>query len=359
MNSFSYINNADPAYIESLYQDFKKDPSSVDVEWKKFFEGFDFAMSTSPSPTLPPAESGINSGERVLPHENQQDIIKKVEKELKRDDIREHSSFKTNNGENELNKERLRENNSFPFGEGRDGAIEFQVARLITNYRLKSHLISNTNPIRKRKDRHANLDLEFLGLKEEDLQKEFYAGELLRLGKTSLKNIVEHLQKVYCRSIGVEYMYITNPDELIWFQQQFENGYSQLNFPLDQKKRILEKLTDAVVFEKFLGTKYIGQKRFSLEGGETTIAALDAIINKASEFGVVEITMGMAHRGRLNVLANIMGKTYENIFSEFEGNVQPDTTMGDGDVKYHLGFSSELQTTTGNKIHLKLSPNPS
>src|SRR5258705_9082960 len=129
--------------------------------------------------------------------------------------------------------------------------------------------------------------------------------------------------------------------------------------PLEKKKRILEKLNEGVIFEKFLGTKYVGQKRFSLEGGETTIPALDAIMNRASEQGVVEITMGVAHRGRLNVLANIMGKTYENIFNEFEGNVNPDQTMGDGDVKYHLGYSSEVETASGKKVNIKLSPNPS
>lgn len=317
MDSFSYISNAEPAYIENLYEQFKKDSSLIDAEWKKFFEGFDFAIGHADQLEL--SQNG-NGGTKAEPVSSPTGSLPA-----------EHPTV----------------------------AKEFQVARLITAYRQKAHLISNTNPIRKRKDRHANLNLEYFGLSEDDLSREFYAGELLRLGKTSLKNIIDHLQKVYNRSIGIEYLYITEPEEMKWLQQKFEDGYSQLQFSLDQKKRILEKLNDAVVFEKFLGTKYVGQKRFSLEGGETTIAALDAIINKASASGVVEITMGMAHRGRLNVLANIMGKTYENIFSEFEGTVQPDTTMGDGDVKYHLGYSSELETTAGKKIYLKLSPNPS
>jgi 2-oxoglutarate dehydrogenase E1 component len=313
MDNFSYISNAEPTYIEGLYQDFKKDPSSVDGEWKKFFEGFDFAISNTDKEILPSNGNGAVS-------------------------VKETAESTT--GSETLPK-------------------EFQVARLITSYRMKSNLISHTNPIRERKDRHANLEPGFFGLGEEDLHKEFYAGELLGLGKTSLEKIISYLQQVYCRSIGVEYMYITDPEEFSWFQQRFEKGYSQMTFSIEQKKRILEKLNDAVVFEKFLGTKYIGQKRFSLEGGETTIAALDAIINKASAAGVDEITFGMAHRGRLNVLANIMGKTYENIFNEFEGNVSPDTTMGDGDVKYHLGYSSEVQTTDGKNVYLKLSPNPS
>ncbi|MFI5135264.1 MAG: thiamine pyrophosphate-dependent enzyme, partial [Chitinophagales bacterium] len=332
MEKFSYISNAEPDYIENLYEQFKKDSSSVDIEWKKFFEGFDFAVTNSPSLTLP-------EGERILSHESAQ--------------IADDKKFE------ETSQEKVRESSPFPFGEGKDGAKEFQVARLITAYRNKAHLVSRTNPIRPRKDRHANLDLTFFGLSENDLDKEFYAGEILRLGKTSLRIILDHLKKIYCRSIGVEYMYITEPEELQWFQRIFEYGSYSFKFPIDKKKRILEKLNDAVVFEKFLGTKYIGQKRFSLEGGETTIPALDAIINRASNLGVEEIVFGMAHRGRLNVLANIMGKTYENIFNEFEGNVNPDQTMGDGDVKYHLGYSSEIETVSGKKMNLKLAPNPS
>lgn len=327
MDNFSYISNAEPDYIENLYEQFKKDADSIDEEWKKFFEGFDFAVAHAAE-----FEATHNGGEAISVDQDKGTVT---------------------------------------FGDGEEGKIppagtepdtvakEFQVARLITAYRNKAHLISNTNPIRKRKDRHANLDLKFFDLSESDLDKEFYAGEILRLGKTSLRNILNHVQKVYCGSIGVEYMYITEPEEMKWFQRLFEYGSYNFRFPIEKKKRILQKLNDAVVFEKFLGTKYIGQKRFSLEGGETTIPALDAIINRSADLGVAEIVFGMAHRGRLNVLANIMGKTYENIFNEFEGNVNPDQTMGDGDVKYHLGYSSEVETLSGKKINLKLSPNPS
>ena len=306
MENFSYISNAEPEYIEALYEDFKKDPSSVDAEWKKFFEGFDFAVSNAPN------GNGAATVAEAKGITDETSLVK-----------------------------------------------EFQVARLITAYRQKGHLISFTNPIRPRKDRHANLDLEFFGLNEDDLQKEFYVGDLLNIGKASLQSIIERLKKIYCGSIGVEYMYITDPEELKWFQQKFESGSGHFHFSIEKKKRILEKLNDAVIFEKFLHTKYIGQKRFSLEGGETTIAALDAIINKSSDLGVEEMVMGMAHRGRLNVLANVMGKTYENIFNEFEGNINPDQTMGDGDVKYHLGYSSEVETASHKKMNLKLSPNPS
>ncbi len=325
MPTFSYISNADPSYIEGLYQDFKKDPSSVDVEWKKFFEGFDFAVINSASNgNMPIAETKVAADTEPV-------IATGLPQAAEQIAALASSAI----------------------------AGEFAVYQLIQAYREKAHLVSNTNPIRQRKDRHANLDLEFFGLGKENLLQEYYAGKFIGLGKTTLQNIIDRLKKIYCSSIGIEYTYIVQPDELSWMQEQFEKRYGNLTFELQQKKRILEKLNDAVVFEKFLGTKYVGQKRFSLEGGETTIAALDAIINKAAASGVHEITMGMAHRGRLNVLANIMGKTYENIFNEFEGNVSPDSTMGDGDVKYHLGYSSEVETVTGKKIYLKLSPNPS
>jgi 2-oxoglutarate dehydrogenase E1 component len=235
---------------------------------------------------------------------------------------------------------------------------EFSVYRLISAYRKKGHLIADTNPIRERKDRHANLSLEFFGLSDTDLHTEFEAGKFISLGKASLGKILEKLNKIYAQHVGIEISSLNNEKKINWLTQAMEVRFEEVP-SLDQRKRILEKLNEAVMFEKFLHTKFIGQKRFSLEGGETTIPALDAIINTACENGVEEIVLGMAHRGRLNVLANIMGKTYENIFNEFEGTIPSDTTMGSGDVKYHLGFSSELESASGKKLHLKLAPNPS
>jgi 2-oxoglutarate dehydrogenase E1 component len=178
------------------------------------------------------------------------------------------------------------------------------------------------------------------------------------LGVTSLKNILNHLEKCYASHIGVEFKYISDQKKVSWLTNEFENKMQQ-PLSLEKKKRILEKLNQGVMFERFLHTKYVGQKRFSLEGGETTIAALDAIINTSAEHDVQEVVIGMAHRGRLNVLANIMGKTYEQIFSEFEGTGVVDQTMGSGDVKYHMGFGSEITTPNNKVIHLKLMPNPS
>ena len=308
MKDFSYITNAHPSFIESQYQDFVKDPATVDPELRKFFEGFDFAISHSKS-----GDNGKTVSTQVL-------------------------------SATELN--------------GDDWKKELGAYRLILGYRNKGHLIAKTNPIRPRKDRGANLKLPFFGLSEADMDQDFYAGNLIGLGTTSLRKILDHLNQCYATHVGIEFKYISNQEKVDFLTTEMEKNF--LNpLPLEKKKRILEKLNEGVMFEKFLHTKYIGQKRFSLEGGETTIAALDAIIRSAAEYDVHEVVIGMAHRGRLNILANIMGKTYEQIFSEFEGTATPDQTMGSGDVKYHMGYGSEIELADGKIMHLKLMPNPS
>lgn len=312
MKDFSYITNSSPAYIESLYKEFLDNPGGIDPEMKKFFEGFDFAIS----------HASING------------------KPSEVTEVKETSDARP----------------------GDIGSIdwmkEVMAYRMILGYRNKAHLIANTNPIRKRKDRGANIDLAFYGFIETDLDKEFYAGQFLGLGKTTLRTILSHLEKCYASSLGVEFKYISDPKKIDWLTNEIEKTMLE-PLPLVKKRRALEKLNQGVMFEKFLHTKYVGQKRFSLEGGETTIAALDAIINTAADRDVHEVVIGMAHRGRLNVLANIMGKTYEQIFSEFEGTAKVDQTMGSGDVKYHMGYGSEVQTMNDKIIRLKLMPNPS
>ena len=312
MKDFSYITNSSPAFIESLYQEFVRNPETVDPEFRKFFEGFDFAVGNiEPKANGNGAQAAEKKEARAATPEGQIDWMK-----------------------------------------------EIQVYRMILGYRNKGHLIAKTNPIRERKDRGANLELQFFGFTEADLDKTFNAGSLVGLGKTSLGNIIEYLKKCYASNVGIEFKYISDQNKVDFLTKEMEKDF--LNpLPLDKQKRILEKLNQGVIFEKFLHTKYVGQKRFSLEGGETTIPALDAIINLAADNGVQEVIMGMAHRGRLNILANILGKTYEQIFSEFEGTAIPDQTMGSGDVKYHLGFSSEIETTGNKKVYLKLAPNPS
>ncbi|MBL0357078.1 MAG: 2-oxoglutarate dehydrogenase E1 component [Chitinophagaceae bacterium] len=306
MKDFQYITNSSPAYIESLYQDYVKNPESVDAEMRKFFDGFDFAV----------ANASGGSVVKAAPANNARPVA----------DI--------------------------------DWMKEIRAYRMILGYRNKGHLLAKTNPIRKRKDRGANIELEFYGLSAADLDATYHAGNLIGLGTTTLRNIQAHLEKCYANHVGIEFKYISDQKKIDFLTSAMEKDF-QKPLPLEKRKRILEKLNQGVMFEKFLHTKYVGQKRFSLEGGETTIAALDAIINLSANEGVNEVVIGMAHRGRLNVLANIMGKTYEQIFSEFEGTAKLDQTMGSGDVKYHMGYGSELQTPEGKTIHLKLMPNPS
>jgi 2-oxoglutarate dehydrogenase E1 component len=239
-----------------------------------------------------------------------------------------------------------------------DWKNELGAYRLILGYRNKGHLLAKTNPIRPRKDRGANLDLAFYGFTEEDMDKSFFAGNLIGLGTTTLRKILTHLQQCYASHVGIEFKYISDQKKIDWLTTEMEKKFLE-PLPLEKQRRIMEKLNQGVMFEKFLHTKYIGQKRFSLEGGENAIVALDTIINTAATLSVNEVVIGMAHRGRLNVLANIMGKTYEQIFSEFEGTAKPDQTMGSGDVKYHMGYGSEVKSDTDKTVYLKLMPNPS
>lgn len=297
MDKFSFISNADVSYLDQLYQNYKKDPALVDLTWQKFFEGYDFSVSRfGDQPAA--ATDGVN--------------IK-----------------------------------------------ETHVRTLIHAYRSRGHLKSKTNPVRPRRDHKVPLEPTAYGLTDADLDVEFDVGAEVGLGRATLRKIIEKLQTVYLGPIGFEYSYIRNQEVFDWFIQKCEQAYFQHSPSLAEKKGILAKLNEAVVFENFLHTKFLGQKRFSLEGGETTIPALQTIINTSAALGVREVVIGMAHRGRLNVLSNILGKTYEQIFTEFEGNVNPDLTMGDGDVKYHLGYASHIHTPSGNKIYVKLTPNPS
>ena len=306
MKDLSFIFNAHPKVISEYYDRYQQDPESVDEGWRLFFRGFDFAGSGNGSTTAATADRPQATDGVVNPK-------------------------------------------------------EFRVYSIIRAYRNRGHLQSTTNPIRPRIDRHPNLALEDFNLSEADLDTVFQAGNEIGLGNATLREIIEHLEKVYCRNIGFEFMHLTLRKQRRWLRERIEavKPDTAYGLSIDKKKRILEKLNGAVGFEDFLGKKYVGQKRFSLEGGETTIAALDAIINKAAEYGAEETVIGMAHRGRLNVLANIMGKSYASIFNEFEGKTTPNLALGDGDVKYHLGYSALINTSGDKKVNLKLIPNPS
>jgi 2-oxoglutarate dehydrogenase E1 component len=235
---------------------------------------------------------------------------------------------------------------------------EFKVINLINAYRIRGHLFTKTNPVRERRKYSPTLDLENFGLSNADLDKVFNAGVEIGIGPSKLSDIVDHLKVTYCNSIGVEFMYIRDVEKLAWIKQRVEIDRNLPKFPKDVKHTILRKLNEAVVFESFLHKKFVGQKRFSLEGGESLIPALDVVAEYGAVQGVEEIVIGMAHRGRLNVLANILKKTYTDIFSEFEGKEYEDNLF-DGDVKYHLGYSSEVVSEIGTKLQLTLAPNPS
>ncbi len=305
MTDYSFIANAHPSYIDSLYEQYQDNPDGLDESWRLFFRGFDYGFGNTKN------RGGAANGASIAP--------------------------------------------------GQVDFDELRVLALIIAYRNRGHLKSTTNPLKKRKDRQPFLDLKDFGLTKNSLSKNFKAGKEIGLENATLQQIIDRLEAVYCGNIGFEFYHIQDRNKRLWLRSRIEEHTpeKQFDLTLDEKKRILEKLNGATIFEQFLGKKYVGQKRFSLEGGETTIAALDAIITDAANDRVEEVVIGMAHRGRLNVLANIMGKTYEQIFSEFEGGMPEDQTFGDGDVKYHLGFSSLVKTPDGKEIYLKLTPNPS
>lgn len=289
-----YPGNAPISEIEDLYKDYLNNPDSVEDSWRYFFEGFELARTTY--------------------HESEQsDLI---------------------------------------------FADEFKVINLINAYRMRGHLFTRTNPVRKRRQYFPTLDITNFGLNESDLEKSFKAGNELGIGQTSLKNIVQYLEDTYCRSIGVEFMYIRNPKKVEWLKNKIEQNRNTPHFAPHVRRQILQKLVQAVGFEQFLHKRYTGQKRFSLEGCEALIPALDFVIEKGAELGIKEFVIGMPHRGRLNVLANIFNKSYQQIFSEFEGKGYDDN-FSLGDVKYHLGYSAEMVSRKGEIIKLHLSPNPS
>ncbi|PPK96929.1 2-oxoglutarate dehydrogenase E1 component [Nonlabens xylanidelens] len=304
MDKFSFLNAAHTAQFAQLYDEYLINPDQVEPSWRAFFQGFDFGMESA--------------------HEG--------------DLIVEHSGT--------------------PVAVPENVQKEFQVVKLIDAYRTRGHLFTKTNPVRDRRNYEPKLDLVNFGLSDSDLDTVFDSGELIGVGKTTLRNIVAHLTKIYCESIGVEYMYIRKPDEVKWIQNWLHKNDNHPTFNKEEKIQILKKLNEAVSFESFLHTKYVGQKRFSLEGNESLIPALDALIENAADKGVDQFVLGMAHRGRLNVLTNIFGKPVKDIFSEFDGK-DYEQDIFDGDVKYHLGYTSKRKTDNGNDININIVPNPS
>jgi len=235
---------------------------------------------------------------------------------------------------------------------------EFKVLNLIHGYRQRGHLFTHTNPVRTRRKYYPTLDIENFGLVKEDLGTVFQAGKEIGIGPATLQNILDHLNKTYCSNIGVEYLYLRNPENISWLKKKMESEQNTPRFSEDKKKRIYWELVKAVGFESFIHKKFVGQKRFSLEGAESVIPGLKAVFEKGSELGIEEITIGMSHRGRLNVLSNVLNKPYERIFKEFIGD-EYEENISLGDVKYHLGYVNEIETHKGKKVKVNLVPNPS
>ncbi len=234
-----------------------------------------------------------------------------------------------------------------------------RILELIHAYRVRGHLMADTDPLEYRQRSHPDLEIESHGLTLWDLDREFATGSFGGEGRRfmKLRNILGILRDSYCRTTGIEYMHIMDPEQRRWIQERVEQPH--VKPPREEQLRILLKLNQAEAFETFLQTKFVGQKRFSLEGGETTIPLVDEICEAAAEAGLDEVTIGMAHRGRLNMLANIVGKKYSQIFREFEGNIDPRTVQGSGDVKYHLGAEGEFVAGSGDKIKVSVAANPS
>ncbi|MDG4946303.1 2-oxoglutarate dehydrogenase E1 component [Weeksellaceae bacterium KMM 9713] len=307
MDRFSFLNAVHAEYIDSLYEKYKQFPDSVDASWRTFFQGYDFGSQSY---------NGFSVQELV----DNQSGVTGVPEEIQK---------------------------------------EFKVIDLINGYRKRGHLFTKTNPVRTRRTYTPTLDLENFGLSQDDLDKKFEAGNILGIGeKATLSEIVQHLEDMYCDSIGIEYMYIRDPEIISWIQNWLNKNLKQPILSKEEKRQALHKLNEAVAFERFLHTKFVGQKRFSVEGNESIIPALDEIIHRGAEQGVEEFVVGMAHRGRLNVLANVFRKSYSQIFSEFEKKDFEDEFF-DGDVKYHLGSSTLTKTPSGKEVKINLAPNPS
>ena len=301
MEPFDIVNRANAEYIDQLYARYQRDPRSVEPQWQAFFAGFDSGAARNQTP------GGTNPGEP--PH--------------------------------------------------KEGTLTTGVYDLVHSYRELGHFVAKLDPLGHDRPSHPLLNLSEFGLTPEDLDKPAIKGGFYGEYDGTLRDLVEKLRATYCRTIGVEYLDIPDKAQREWLAQKMEPILNCPTLTPDESRAILFQLIATEEFEKFLHTRYVGQKRFSLEGAEALVPLMNTLIEDGAALGVQEVIMGMAHRGRLNVLAHVMNKPYETILSEFEGTIKAETDEGDGDVKYHLGYSNERETQTGPNVHLLLTPNPS
>ena len=324
MDKYSFLNAANTQFFADLYDQYLENPDSVEASWRAFFQGFDFARESYGDDffqeSVPQEVSTVNapvaSSVASTPQAAPVPVSGKVEKEL-------------------------------------------QVLNLIKAYQRQGHLLAQIDPLKERKAPQVSLSLEKFGLSQADLSTVFDAAKEIHLAPSPLSVILKKLEDTFTKSIAIEFEHLDNEEEKKWFQEKIYSGDYTTEFPKEQKKRILEKLAESTTLENFFHNKYVGQKRFSLEGNEAVIPALDALIEAAADQrGVKEVVIGMAHRGRLNVLINILGKNLQDVFSEFDGKDYLDPEF-DGDVKYHLGLTTHRTTAKGNEVLLNLAPNPS
>jgi len=302
MSNFSLPNHANAAVIEAAYQAWQADPNSVDPTWRAFFQGFTLGNGGGSLTTPAATEAGVS-------------II--------------------------------------------DSLKQSHVHYLIATYRALGHLEAHIDPLGEPPPPHPKLSLAQFSLSDEDLDTTFDVGTYLGGGQMTLRDILISLRLTYCDRIGVEYTHIQDVEVRTWLQERLESTRNQPDFSKGERIRILRRVHKAELFERFLHTKYVGQKRFSLEGAETMVAAVDTIIESCPTLGVEEVVMGMAHRGRLNIICNVMRKSFDELFEQFSENYLPDTVGGDGDVKYHLGYEVILDTAAGKKVEVRLAANPS
>ncbi len=329
MAPFSYLSPNNAQYIDELFEKYVADPTSVDDTWRYFFDGLELGAQSTGSTAQSVIQGGLTNG---------------------------NGHAVTENGHTQKQPQLVAVNN---LGERIDLSSEAKVAELINAYRERGRLLANLDPLGSPPTSHPLLELQNFKLTEADLERTFTAGKLIGIGPAKLKDIIARLKEIYCSCVAVEYTHIQDPVSREWVQNKMESSANREQLSAEEKKFILRRLTESETFENFCHTRYIAQKRFSIEGGEALIPALDRIIDVAAELGANNLVMGMAHRGRLNVLVNVFGKKPELVFTEFEDNYTADTHGSEGDVKYHKGFSSDIVTPKGKPVHLSLAYNPS